>query len=53
MATCDEKLVSMRDPLFVINTSLEIIKHQSADESIQPEIKRIEMALDKINKILI
>lgn len=52
VTTCDEKLISMRDPLFVISASLEIIKHQSDDKSIQPEIKRIETALDKINKML-
>lgn len=52
MTQCDEKLISMRDPLFVIGASLEIIKHQSADKSIQPEIKRIETALEKINKLI-
>jgi hypothetical protein len=43
---------SIRDPLFVISTSLEIIKHKSDDESVQAEIKRIEKALEKICKII-
>jgi hypothetical protein len=43
---------SLRDPLFVISTSLEIIKHQSDDKSVQVEIQRIEKALEKIRKII-
>ncbi len=43
---------SIRDPLFVISTSLEIIKHQSDDKSVQAEIMRIEKALEKICKII-
>ncbi|MEM2160697.1 MAG: hypothetical protein QXN55_07075 [Candidatus Nitrosotenuis sp.] len=44
--------VSIRDPLFVITTSLEIIKHQAKDDSLQPEIQRIEKALEKICKLI-
>ncbi len=47
-----EKLTELRDPLFVISASLKIIKHQSADEKLSPEIKRIETALNKIEKIM-
>jgi len=43
---------SIRDPLFVISTSLEIIKHKSDDKSVQAEIQRIEKALEKICKII-
>lgn len=52
MVTSDEKLTQMRDPLFVINAALEIIKLKPIDESIKPEIKRIESALNNINKII-
>lgn len=52
MVTSDEKLTQMRDPLFVIATAIEIIKLQPIDESIKPEIKRIESALDNISKII-
>ena len=48
----DNPLVGIRDPLFVIVASLEIIKHQSSNKSIQDEVKRIEKALDKINKMI-
>jgi hypothetical protein len=48
----DEKIVKLRDPLFVIETSLEIIKNHSPDEKIQPELKRIESALTKIEQII-
>jgi hypothetical protein len=48
----DEKIVKLRDPLFVIETSLEIIKNRSSDEKIQPELKRIEYALTKIGQII-
>lgn len=47
-----EKIVKIRDPLFVIETSLEIIKSRSPDEKIQPEIERIESALTRIGKII-
>ncbi|WP_157832504.1 hypothetical protein [Candidatus Nitrosotenuis chungbukensis] len=47
-----EKLTELRDPLFVISTSLKIIKHQAADEKLNPEIKRIETALNKIERIM-
>ena len=47
-----KKLTKMRDPLFVIGTSLEIIKHQSTNTEITPEIKRIENALNRIEEIL-
>ena len=47
-----KKLTEIRDPLFVISTALKIIKHQSEDEKLSPEIKRIEMALSKIEKIM-
>lgn len=43
---------NIRDPLFVISTSLEIIKHKSNDKSIHAEIQRIEKALKKICKTL-
>ncbi|AJZ75112.2 hypothetical protein SU86_000450 [Candidatus Nitrosotenuis cloacae] len=48
----DEKITKMRDPLFVIETSLEIIKQRSADDKIQPEIKRIESALTRLEQIM-
>lgn len=48
----DNPLIGIRDPLFVIVASLEIIKHQSSNKSIQDEVKRIEKALDKINKMI-
>jgi hypothetical protein len=47
-----DKLTELRDPLFVISASLKIIKHQSVDEKLSPEIKRIETALGKIEKIM-
>ena len=48
----DNALVSIRDPLFVIGTSLEIIKNQSDQKVIQTEIQRMEKALEKISKII-
>lgn len=45
-------LTEIRDPLFVINASLEIIKHQSDDRTVQSEVKRMEKALEKIQKII-
>ena len=47
-----KKLTELRDPLFVISASLKIIKHQSPDTKLSPEIKRIETALSKIEKIM-
>lgn len=52
MSMADNALVGIRDPLFVIVASLEIIKHQSSNKSVQDEVKRIEKALDKINKMI-
>lgn len=47
-----KKLTDLRDPLFVISTALKIIKLQSEDEKIGSEIKRIETALNRIEKIM-
>ncbi len=47
-----KKLTELRDPLFVITTALKIIKHQSEDKKITPEIERIETALSRIEKIM-
>jgi hypothetical protein len=47
-----KKLTELRDPLFVISTSLKILKHQSEDAKLGPEIKRMETALSKIEKIM-
>jgi hypothetical protein len=47
-----DNLSSIRDPLFVIEASLEIIKHHSTNESIALEVKRIENALEKISRII-
>ena len=52
MSVQDKILVSIRDPLFVIGTSLEIIKNQSDQKIIQAEIQRMEKALEKISKII-
>ena len=52
MLHSDDALTKMRDPLFVIGTSLEIIKQRSSDNKIQPELKRIEGALLKIESLL-
>lgn len=48
----DDEITKMRDPLFVIETSLEIIKQRSTDDKIQPEIQRIKDALTKIEHLL-
>lgn len=48
----EEKLVHIRDPLFVIGTSLEIIKQTSKETEIKTELERIESALNKIGKII-
>lgn len=47
-----KKITEMRDPLFVITTSLKIMKQQSTDSELNPEIKRMETALNRIEKIL-
>lgn len=47
-----KKLTELRDPLFVLSTSLKILKHQSTDTKLNPEIKRMETALNKIEKIM-
>lgn len=52
MPSTDETIVRIRDPLFVISTSLEIIKHQSGTKGITTEIKRIETAIEKINNMI-
>jgi hypothetical protein len=52
LANTDDKMTLLADPLFVIATSLEIIKHLSGNEKIVPEIKRIESALTKIGQII-
>jgi capsule polysaccharide export protein KpsE/RkpR len=52
MSGADDKITQLRDPLFVINTSLEIIKNRSSDEKINPELQRIKAALEKIDKII-
>jgi len=48
----EEKIVKLRDPLFVIETSLAIIKNRSSDEKIQPELERIASALTRIEQII-
>jgi hypothetical protein len=52
LSETDEKIVKLRDPLFVIGTALAIIKNRSSDAQIQPELKRIESALTKIEQII-
>jgi hypothetical protein len=52
MGSLEETLMKIRDPLFVIETSLEIIKQRGSDTKIEPEIKRIEAALDRIVQII-
>ncbi|MEW6043887.1 MAG: hypothetical protein AB1608_06450 [Thermoproteota archaeon] len=52
MGTAEESLMKIRDPLFVIETSLEIIKQRGSDAKIAPEIKRIETALERIVQII-
>lgn len=52
LSDTDEKIVKIRDPLFVIETALAIIKNRSSDEQIRPELKRIESALTKIEQII-
>lgn len=47
-----KKITELRDPLFVITTSLKIMKHQSTDSELNPEIKRMETALSRIEKII-
>jgi hypothetical protein len=52
LTQAEEKLIMMRDPLFVINASIQIIKQRKSDEQVDMEIKRIQSALDKIGKIM-
>ncbi|CDI05885.1 hypothetical protein [Candidatus Nitrosotenuis uzonensis] len=52
MTQTEEKITMMRDPLFVISASIQIIKQRKSDEQIDMEIKRIQSALDKIGKIM-
>ncbi|CAE6497141.1 MAG: hypothetical protein QXE84_04140 [Candidatus Nitrosotenuis sp.] len=52
MTQPEEKLTMMRDPLFVISASIQIIKQRKSDEQVDMEIKRIQSALDKIGKIM-
>jgi len=52
MSQADDKITQLRDPLFVINTSLEIIKSRSTDDGINPELRRIKAALEKIDQII-
>lgn len=52
MTKADEKITKLRDPLFVIETSLQIIKNRSSDKTITPELERIENALTKIEQIM-
>jgi hypothetical protein len=47
-----KKLTDLRDPLFVLSASIKIMKHQSADKKLSPEIERMEAALCKIEKIM-
>jgi hypothetical protein len=44
--------MKIRDPLFVIETALQIIKNRSNNEDIKPELKRIESALTRIEQII-
>jgi hypothetical protein len=52
LTNTEEQMMRLRDPLFVIGTSLEIIKQRSQDDKIKPELKRIEDALTKIVQIM-
>jgi hypothetical protein len=52
LASTDEKLTRLRDPLFVIGLSLEIIKQRSSDTEVQSELKRIGDAMTKIEQII-
>ena len=47
-----KKITELRDPLFVISASLEIMKRQSTGSELDPEIKRMETALNRIEKIM-
>lgn len=47
-----DKMAQLRDPLFVISTSIEIIKQRSGDAPVETEIKRIRSALAKIEQII-
>jgi hypothetical protein len=52
LAATDEKLTRIRDPLFVIELSLEIIKQRSSDERIKADLQRIGTAVTKIEQII-
>jgi len=52
LASSDEKLTRLREPLFVIGLSLEIIKQRSSDAQVHLELKRIGDALTKIEQII-
>lgn len=48
----EEKITMLRDPLFVISASVQIMKQHKSETQIESEIKRIQSALDKIGKIM-
>lgn len=52
MGSAEETLMKIRDPLFVIETSLQIIKQRGSDDKIAHEINRIEAALERIGQII-
>jgi hypothetical protein len=52
MAKTDERLVRIRDPLFVIELSLEIIKQRTSAEKIKLDLQRINTAMTKIEQII-
>ncbi|MEO9310599.1 MAG: hypothetical protein ABI337_09970 [Nitrososphaera sp.] len=52
MTDAEETLMKIRDPLFVIETSLQIIKQRDSNDKIAHEINRIEAALQRISQII-
>lgn len=52
MSSTNEKMTQIRDPLFVIGASLEIIRQRANDSTVEPEIQRIKSALAKIEQII-
>jgi len=52
LASTDEKLKRLREPLFVIGLSLEIIKQRSLDAQVHLELRRIGDAMAKIEQII-
>lgn len=52
LTQAEEKMVMLRDPLFVISASVEILRQRKSDEQLDLEIKRIQSALDKIGNIM-